>query len=368
MDSIFIGLISGTSVDGIDAIAVQFDAHNQPTQVGSLNYPIEDSLRKEIFSIQSRPIQLEEIGQLDTRLGRVFAHAALELIKTSNIEKSEVVAIGSHGQTIKHDPEGRYPYTIQLADPNVIAEQTALTTVTDFRRRDMAAGGQGAPLVPAFHQAWLGQSDNTAVLNMGGIANITVLSNNQTEPRMGFDTGPANTLLDAFVKEHLGKSFDENGEWAKEGTSHTALLSSLLKHPYFRKPPPKSADISQFSLKWLDNFIKMFPDIDPQDVATTLVDLTITSISQALKKWSPEVTRVVACGGGSKNTFLMEELSKRLDPVSLTTSDRLGLGVDWVEAAAFAWLAKQTLAQQPGNSPQSTGASHPCILGGIYHA
>ena len=368
MNSTYIGLISGTSVDGIDAIAVRFDAQNQPTQIAALNYPIEDALRKEIFSVQSRPVQLEEIGQLDTRLGLVFAQAALELIETSNIDKSQIAAIGSHGQTVKHDPDCDYPYTIQLGNPCVISEQTSLTTIADFRRRDIAAGGQGAPLVPAFHQAWLGQSKNTAVLNMGGIANITVLSDNQFEPRLGFDTGPANTLLDAFAAKHLGKSFDENGEWAKEGTSHTGLLNSLLKHPYFRKPPPKSADISQFNLKWLDNFIKMFPDIAPRDVATTLVDLTITSVTQALKKWSPEVTHVVACGGGSKNTVLMAELSERLQPVSLITSDNLGLGVDWVEAAAFAWLAKQTLEKQPGNSPRSTGAGHPCILGGIYYA
>ena len=368
MNSTYIGLISGTSVDAIDAIAVQFDSQNQPTQIGSINYPIEDSLRKDIFSVQSRPVELEEIGQLDTRLGFAFAQAALNLIESIKIDKSEIIAIGSHGQTVKHDPDCDYPYTIQLGNPNIISEQTSITTVADFRRRDMASGGQGAPLVPAFHQAWLGQSKNTVVLNMGGIANITVLSDNQLEPRLGFDTGPANTLLDAFVEKHLGKSFDEDGEWAKEGTSHTALLSSLLKHPYFRKPPPKSADISQFSLRWLDNFINMFPEIAPRDVATTLVDLTITSITQALKKWSPEVTCVVACGGGSKNTFLMKELSKRMLPVSLTTSDTLGLGVDWVEAAAFAWLAKQTLEKRPGNSPRSTGASHPCILGGIYYA
>lgn len=368
MNSTYIGLISGTSVDGIDAIAVQFDAQNQPTQIASLNYPIDDSLRSQIFSIQSGPVQLEAIGQLDTHLGLVFAQAANQLIESNKIDRNDIVAIGCHGQTVKHDPECNYPYTIQLADPSVIAEKTSITTVTDFRRRDIAAGGQGAPLVPAFHQSWLGQSKNTAVLNMGGIANITVLSENEAEPRLGFDTGPANTLLDAFIHKHLGKTFDENGDWAREGTSHTALLKSLLKHPYFRKSPPKSADISQFSLKWLDNFIKMFPDVTPQDVATTLVDLTITSISEAVKKWSPEVTHVVACGGGCKNLFLMEELSKRLLPVNLTTSDTLGLGVDWVEAAAFAWLAKQTLERQPGNSPRATGAHHPCILGGIYYA
>ncbi|MEM7304480.1 MAG: anhydro-N-acetylmuramic acid kinase [Pseudomonadota bacterium] len=368
MKSTYIGLISGTSVDGIDAIAIQFGPENQPKQIASLSYPIEDSLREQIFSVQSRPVHLEEFGQLDTRLGMAFANAALELIEVNNLDRNDIAAIGSHGQTVKHDPGGTYPYTIQLGNPSVISENTSITTVADFRRRDIAAGGQGAPLVLAFHQAWLSQSKNTAVLNMGGIANITVLAENQAEPILGFDTGPANTLLDSFIEKHLNQPFDEQGQWAKEGTSHTALLKSLLKHPYFRKQPPKSADISQFNLKWLDNFIKMFPDISDQDVMTTLVDLTITSITDALNHWSPDVTHVVACGGGCKNTFLMEELSKRLSPVSLNTSDDFGLGVDWVEAAAFAWLAKQTLDKKPGNSPGSTGASHPCVLGGIYYA
>ena len=368
MSSIYIGLISGTSVDNVDAIAVQFDQNNQPKQVGSLAYPLERSLREQIFSVQSRPVELDELGQLDTQLGEVFANAVIELIKSQNINKNEIVAIGSHGQTIKHNPDADHPYTIQLGNPSVIAEKASITTVADFRRRDIAAGGQGAPLVLAFHQAWLGKYENTVVLNMGGIANITVLAHNQIEPKLGFDTGPANTLLDAFVNKHLQKPFDENGAWSKEGTAHTALLNSLLKHPYFRKQPPKSADISQFSLKWLDNFLNMFPDVATQDVATTLVELTITSIIEALKTWAPDAKQVVACGGGCKNTFLMQELSRRLQPITLTTSNVFGLDIDWVEAAAFAWLAKQTLEKQPGNSPSSTGAKHPCVLGGIYYA
>ena len=345
MSSVYIGLISGTSADGIDAIAVQFDHNNQPNQIGVVAYPFEHSLREQIFSIQSHSIELDEIGQLDTHLGEVFASATLALIKQHDINQDDIVAIGSHGQTVRHNPEADFPFTLQLGNPSVIAERTGITTVADFRRRDVAAGGQGAPLVLAFHQAWLGQCKDTAVLNMGGIANITLLADEQSEPKLGFDTGPANTLLDAFVHKHLGKPFDENGEWAKDGTVHTALLNSLLKHPYFRKQPPKSADISQFNLKWLENFLNMFPDIATQDIATTLVELTIRSITDSLKIWAPEVKQVIACGGGCKNAFLMEELSKRLQPTLLTTSKAFGLDVDWIEAAAFAWLAKQNNTQ-----------------------
>ena len=368
MSSIYIGLISGTSADGIDAIAVRFDETNNPQQIGSLAYPLEDSLRQKIFSIQSNSVTLEEIGQLDTQLGEVFAYAALELIQSNNISKNDIAAIGSHGQTVKHNPDAKHPYTIQLGNPSVISEITSITTVADFRRRDIAAGGQGAPLVPAFHQSWFSQNKNAAVLNMGGIANLTVLANDQSEPKLGFDTGPANTLLDAFVRKHLQKPYDDDGAWAKEGTVQNALLNSLLKHPYFRKAPPKSADISQFNLKWLDNFLDMFSNVAAQDVAATLVELTIHSITDALKTWAPDVKQVVACGGGCRNSFLMEKLAKQLQPVLLTTSDAYGLDVDWVEAAAFAWLAKQTLEKLAGNSPNSTGASHACVLGGIYYA
>lgn len=368
MSSIYIGLISGTSADGIDAIAVQFEKNHQPKQIGSLAYPLDPSLREQIFDIQSRAIELEDIGQLDSLIGEVFAKAALELIDTHSLKKEDIKAIGSHGQTIKHNSEAKFPYSIQLGNPSIIAERTSITTVADFRRRDMAAGGQGAPLVLAFHQAWLGQLENAAVLNMGGIANITVLSHNHTEPKLGFDTGPANTLLDAFIYKHLQKPYDEDGAWAKDGTAHTALLNSLLKHPYFRKDPPKSADISQFNLKWLENFINMFPEISPQDVATTLVELTIRSIIHSLKTWAPEVQQVIACGGGCKNTFLMQELARRLQPAKLTTTNSFGLDIDWIEAAAFAWLAKQTLNKQPGNAPLSTGAQRSCILGGVYYA
>ena len=367
MSSNFIGLISGTSADGIDAIAVSIDQQNNIQQLASLAYPINSSIRDKIFSIQKNDIPLNQLGELDTELGEVFANAALELINTHNLDQNDIQAIGCHGQTLKHDPDCNHPYTIQVANPSIIAERTNITVVADFRRRDIAAGGQGAPLVPAFHQAWLGKHEDTVVLNMGGIANITVLSNESSQPQSGFDTGPANTLIDSWTNKHLHTPYDNDGQWAQSGTVNKSLLQSLLKHPYFRKQPPKSADISQFNIEWLENFLQLFPEVSPQDVSTTLVALSVKSIANAIEAWAPETKLVIACGGGCKNKYLMQELKKQIHPIRLTTTNEFGIDSDWIEATAFAWLGKQALEKQPGNSPNSTGASGPRILGAIYH-
>ncbi len=368
MSTVYIGLISGTSADAIDAVAVNIDAHGNTSQLAALATPLDNQLREKIFSFQLRPVNLNELGELDTQLGESFANAVLRLIETNKIDKTSVNAIGSHGQTLQHQPNSKFPFTMQLGDPNIIAERTGITTVADLRRRDIAAGGQGAPLVLAFHQAWLGKQQSTIVLNMGGIANITVLAKNNSEPLLGFDTGPANTLLDAWARIHLKKEFDENGNWARGGTVHTKLLESLLKHPYFRQPPPKSADINQFNMKWLENFLQMFSNISTQDVATTLVELSVKSIASAIHKWTKNTNQVVVCGGGGKNKFLMQQLAKQIHPLTLRTSNEFGIGMDWVEATAFAWLAQQTMCKKPGNAPKSTGARRACILGGVYYA
>ncbi len=367
MNKAYIGLISGTSTDAIDAVAVTIDDQDNISELASLAYPIDASLREQIFSIQTDSVTLKQFGELDTRLGETFANAALALLETNKLDAHSIQAIGSHGQTIKHEPDSQHPYTIQIGNPSIIAERTNITTVADFRRRDIAAGGQGAPLVLAFHQAWLGKHEHSVVLNMGGIANITVLANQSTQPRLGFDTGPANTLLDAWSRKHLHKAFDEKGQWSKTGKINQRLLDSLLKHPYFRKIPPKSADISQFNLSWLENFLRLFPDVEPNDVAATLVELTVTSIKNALSGWASGTVQVIACGGGCSNVYLMEELAKRIYPIRLTTTAEFGIDVDWVEATAFAWLARQTLLKKPGNAHHSTGAEHSCILGGIYY-
>ena len=368
MGAVYIGLISGTSTDAIDAVAVDIDEQGTTTQLAASATPLPNQLREKIFVAQTQAIELHQLGELDVELGECFANAALQLITNHGIDKSNIRAIGSHGQTLLHDPEAKFPFTIQLGDPNIIVERTGITTVADLRRRDMAAGGQGAPLVLAFHQAWLGEQKNTVVLNMGGIANITVLANEGSEPLMGFDTGPANTLLDAWSRIHLKKEFDQDGRWAQQGTVQQKLLESLLKHPYFRQAPPKSADVKQFDIKWLENFLQMFADIDAKDVAATLVALTVNSITSAINQWAKDTKQVVACGGGCKNAYLMQQLTKQLQEVTLHTSDEFGIGADWVEATAFAWLAYRTLQQQPGNAPKSTGAKGARVLGGVYYA
>ena len=367
MGAVYIGLISGTSTDAIDAVAVDINEHGVTKQLASSATPLPSHLREKIFLLQTQAAELHELGELDVELGECFANAALQLISNNNISKSNIRAIGSHGQTLLHGPEAKFPFTIQVGDPNIIAERTGITTVADLRRRDMAAGGQGAPLVLAFHQAWLSEQQNTVVLNMGGIANITILANEGNEPTMGFDTGPANTLLDSWTRIHLNKEFDQDGAWAQQGMVHKKLLESLLKHPYFRQVPPKSADVKQFDIKWLENFVQMFTNIDAKDVAATLVALTVHSITSAINHWAKDTKQVVACGGGCKNTYLMQQLAKQLQTITLHTSDEFGIGADWVEATAFAWLAHQTLLQQPGNAPRSTGAKGARILGGVYY-
>ena len=368
MAEIYIGLISGTSADAIDAVAANIDQDGNASVVASLAVPIQNELRQRIFSLQANTPDLTQLGQLDVVLGQFFADAALKLIVKNKINKADVCAIGSHGQTLLHSPRGEFPFTLQLGDPNIIVERTGITTVADFRRRDIAAGGQGAPLVLAFHQAWLSDQKNTVVLNLGGIANITVLDNDGSEPLLGFDTGPANTLIDAWTRKQLNKDFDEGGTWAGQGTVNEKLLDSLAKHPYFRQSPPKSADIKQFNLKWLDNFLQLFPRLSAQDVAATLVEVTAASIAAAIQQWAPKTQQVVACGGGCKNRFLMQQLDKQLQAITLHTSDEFGIGADWIEATAFAWLAHRTLNKKVGNAPRSTGAKDARILGGIYYA
>lgn len=368
MGSIYLGLISGTSTDGIDTVVVSIDGQGKTKQLAARVSPYQPSLRKQLFALQTGKVALDELGSLDTQIGEAFAKAANESLAKFNIDKNDVQAIGSHGQTILHRPDVEHPFTLQLGDPNIVAERTGITTVADFRRRDIAAGGQGAPLVPAFHQAWLNDQDNTIVLNLGGIANITVLNKNGAEPTLGFDTGPANTLMDAWTNKHLSTDFDEDGHWAKQGTVDKKLLGSLLKHPYFRQSPPKSADISQFSIKWLENFLSLHGNIPVQNVAATLVELSVVSIIHAVDQWAPETEQVVACGGGCFNSYFMERLAGKLSPKQLCASSDFGIEPEWVEATAFAWLAHQTMHNQPGNSPASTGAKGLRILGGIYQA
>ncbi len=361
MPDLFIGLMSGTSMDALDAVAARFFPSFQ--LVGTHSSQLPSSLRRRLLALSTgEQTSLEELGELDIAFSRFSAEVVEELIQASGIDREQIAAVGSHGQTVRHRPDGPFPFTLQLGDPNLLAELTGLNIVADFRRRDMAAGGQGAPLVPAFHAANFSHPEETrVVLNLGGIANITLLSPQQ--PIRGFDTGPANTLLDAWTARHLSESMDKGGAWAATGNVHQPLLRRLLDDPYFHRPPPKSTGREHFNLAWLE---PRLGGLSPQDVQATLLELTAVTVSDAINAHAPEATRVLVCGGGAFNQRLMERLGDRLGDRIVETTHSVGLEPQWVEACAFAWLAHQRLQGLTGNLPEVTGAHHPVILGGLY--
>jgi len=364
-DALYIGLMSGTSMDGIDAALMHFGDHRCETlATHSERYPLELQQRLRAAAADPGRLSIDTVGSLDQWVGECFRDAALELLAAAGTDAHRVAAIGSHGQTIRHRPRADRPFTVQIGDPNVIVHGTGITTVADFRRRDIAAGGQGAPLAPAFH-AWLfgHTAEQRVVLNIGGFANVTVLP-----PRgvpTGFDTGPGNALMDAWIRRHHGSEFDDRGSWAASGKEDAGLLARLLDDPYFDEPPPKSTGFEYFNLDWLDQRLG-HATADPADVQATLLGLTAMSIRDAIRRHAPQTTDVAACGGGAHNSALMARLSRELAPASLVSTEALGLEPDWVEAAAFAWLARQTLLGRPGNLPSVTGADGPAVLGGIY--
>jgi anhydro-N-acetylmuramic acid kinase len=306
---------------------------------------------------------LEAYGQLDVEAGECFARCANALLVEAGIAAADVAAIGSHGQTVCHRPRGKHPFTLQIGDPSVIAERTGITTVADFRRADVAAGGQGAPLLPALHAAlFTDRGISRAVLNLGGIANLTLLQPGRAV--IGFDTGPANCLLDAWSARHLGAARDEGGAWAASGHVDGALLARWLTDPYFALAPPKSTGREVFNLDWLD--ARLPPGIAPVDVQATLLAFSARSIAAALRAHAADVGEVYACGGGVHNAALMDDLRQALPGVRVATTAALGLDPDFVEAVGFAWLARARLRGEPGNLPSVTGARGPRLLGGIY--
>lgn len=359
---LFIGLMSGTSADGIDAVLVKSDGE-RGRLVATHHRPMPQDLRADVLAFrQSGDDELHRLATLDAQLANEYAVAVLALLTDTGVSTEAVSAIGQHGQTLRHHPSGDIPYTVQIGDPNRLAERTGITVVADFRRRDMAAGGQGAPLVPAFHAAQLAMPGiATAVVNIGGIANVTLIAADGGVT--GWDTGPGNTLLDAWVSRHQGVPFDDGGDWAATGEIIHPLLSGMLEDPYFARPHPKSTGPELFNLDWVTSHLV---GEAAADVQRTLVELTAASIARALVDASPKVVRV--CGGGARNGFLMQRLCARLPECEVTTTAAAGVDPAWVEAWAFAWLAEQTLAGQPGNVPSVTGAKGPRVLGGIYRA
>lgn len=361
--TLWLGLISGTSADGIDAALVRFHPDLQIIAARTTPYPPDVRERLLAFATPNAVVELDAFGRLDVHIGECFAAAALALLRDADIDPAAVVAIGSHGQTVCHRPHGIYTFTLQIGDPNVIAERTGIATVADFRRADVAAGGQGAPLLPALHAAVFADATAPrAILNLGGIANLSVLSNGHDV--FGFDTGPANCLLDAWAGRHLATARDENGAWARSGRVDNTLLARLLEDPYFAAPPPKSTGREAFNLAWLDARMPVAPE--PADVQATLLALSARSIANALRAHGSDVREVYACGGGVHNAALMDALHAELVGVRVATTAALGIDPDFVEAVGFAWLACARVRNQPGNLPAVTGARGPRVLGAIY--
>ena len=369
MSEYFIGLMSGTSIDGIDAALVDFSVF-PPKLVASAETAIEPELKNQILTLcQSGKNEIEQMGQLDVALGRTFAEATQHVLEKSGIPTEKITAIGSHGQTIRHLPHGKFPFTLQIGDPNIIAAETGITTVADFRRRDIALGGQGAPLAPAYH-AWLFAEKRGIMLNIGGMANITVLDgSDQPERILGFDTGPGNVLMDLWVQKHLGTPMDRNGEYAQSGTIDAPLLEKMLDDPFFVQSPPKSTGREQFHAAWLEQQLadKDLQNRTQKDVQATLCELTARSIAQAILRWSNlENESVWICGGGAHNAYLMSRLAENLPGWTVASTAAVGVDPDWMEAMAFAWLARRTLRDETGNLPAVTGAHRATVLGAIY--
>ena len=365
----YIGLMSGTSVDGIDAGLYDF-TDNQIQVIDFYYQPYTAHTKQKIHKLcnSHQPVTLLEYGELDTQLGLLFAEASLNLLQQAKVEAKHIKAIGSHGQTLYHSPGSNFPFTLQIGDANIISQKTGITTVADFRRRDIAAGGQGAPLVPAFHQAiFQSANENRVIVNIGGIANLSILPKDVKKNSLGFDTGPGNTLMDYWISQHKNCAYDACGMWAKTGNIQAKLLKSLKEEPYFSALPPKSTGTEFFSADWLTQKLAILPAYPAEDVQRTLCQLTAETIADAILKFAPETDKIFICGGGIHNKTLLNSLRHILNiPISSTEAE--GVHPDQVEAVAFAWLAKQTLMGLTGNLPETTGAKEAVILGGIYQA
>ena len=367
--ALYIGLISGTSMDAVDAALVAFGDGDTST-VATHSASIPDDLRRELHGLaQDASGAALRFWNADARLGSVFASAALELLDAAGVDARDVTAIGSHGQTVYHAPGAAPPLTVQLGDPSVIAERTGITTVADFRRRDIAAGGEGAPLAPAFHRAVLSAAGvERGILNLGGIANLSVLPADPDRPLLGFDTGPANTLLDAWARDRFGADMDRDAGLAREGEVLPSLLAALLAEPYFDRAPPKSTGRELFNRSWLDARLDTHSGAGPRDVLRTLCELTVETTVAAIERFAPRTQEIYLCGGGARNPLIAARIEERAAPIRVDTTAALGIHPDWVEAAAFAWLAMRTVAGETGNAPTVTGAARETVLGGIYPA
>ncbi len=356
-----IGLMSGTSLDGVDAVLVDFsDSH--PRALATFWLPYSAAIRQQTLQLQSaQHDEIHSAALLSNELARCYAQAVRELLTSAGASAAQVAAIGCHGQTVRHQPAAGY--SVQLNNPALLAELCGIAVVADFRSRDIAAGGQGAPLVPAFHAAAFGDPGrHRVILNIGGIANLTDLNPGQAV--RGFDCGPGNLLMDAWIERHQGRRYDEAGRWASQGQVLPELLRRLLAADFFSASPPKSCGRDEFNTAWLESHLA--GGERPENVQATLLELTALSASQAIGRWCGSPGQLFVCGGGAHNQALMARLQQHLPDCRVANTDALGLAADWVEALAFAWLAWRTLRGEPGNLAEVTGASGPRVLGAIY--
>ena len=373
---LYIGLMSGTSLDGVDGVLLELPRNLEAAQQSRApsasrmrvrahaHQSFPRNLREELVALtQSGPDEMHRAQCAAIELVGVYERVVIALLREETLEPAAVRAIGAHGQTVRHRPERGY--SVQINAPALLAERTGIAVVADFRSRDIAAGGQGAPLVPAFHQAALWHpGEALAVLNLGGIANLTLID--EGGGAIGFDCGPANTLIDGWVRKHLGFEFDAGGSWAAGGRVSPGLLRDLLAEPYFAAPPPKSTGQELFNLAWLQRILAAHATLDPQDVQATLAELTAATVAQDLRRHLPEARTLLVCGGGSENVDLVQRLRRLVPGVEVMSSSARGMPPQQVEAAAFAWLAARTLADLPGNVPAVTGAAGPRVLGAVY--
>lgn len=371
MAELFIGLMSGTSLDGVDGVLADFNT--SPLSVRAhASAALTPTLKAELLALnQPGHNELHRAALAANALMRVYADVVKQLLSVSSIAPEHITAVGAHGQTVRHQPQqfDGTGYTLQLANPALLAELTGIDVVADFRSRDVAAGGQGAPLVPAFHQAVFGKAGQTmAVLNVGGMANLSVLGPELTDDVQGFDCGPGNALMDAWCLRHRGQAFDDNGAWAASGQVQSDLLNSMLAEPFFALPPPKSTGRDLFNLDWLARQLEGFDHVAPVDVQATLTELTASACATCVKNYGFNSKQLIVCGGGAFNQLLMQRLQALLPGVAISHSSAHGLPAQQVEAVAFAWLARKAIRRETLNLKSITGTRGARVLGAIYPA
>jgi anhydro-N-acetylmuramic acid kinase len=366
MSQLYVGLMSGTSLDGVDAALVRCASSGMPQTLAAVHLDYPPALREQVLQVcADQGGRFTTLGAIDIGVARLYARAVQQLLQEAGMAAAAVRAIGAHGQTVHHQPQGEVHFTVQLGDPNTLAVLTGITVVADFRRRDMALGGQGAPLAPAFHDAVLRHPTlPRVVLNCGGIANVSLLLPGQ--PCIGYDTGPANILMDAWAAKHLGQAYDRDGAWALRGQLHAGLLQALRADPYFALPPPKSTGREHFNGGWLEaNLARHAPAALPADVQRTLLELTASTIADAIAQHA-DAGELLVAGGGAFNPALLQRLRALNPRWQVASTAQHGILPDQMEAVAFAVFAQRSMDGQTGNLPAVTGASRPCVLGGIY--